>query len=205
MDIASILAAARPVLPVLVIPRLEQAVPLARALAKGGARVLEVTLRTDDALAALQAITAELPELIVGAGSVVAPEQVEQVRQAGAHFIVSPGFSIDVVKAAGECELPLLPGVITPSEVMAAHAAGFRYLKFFPAELAGGVEFLKALAGPFGDIRFCPTGGVSADNVTRYLALENVVCVGGSWIAPGELIEQADWLQIETLTRRLFE
>lgn len=203
MNISEILEVSRPVMPVLVISKLEQAVPLAEALVNGGARVLEITLRTEDSLAAIEVITTAMPELVVGAGSVIEPGQVAQARQAGASFIVSPGFSIEVIEACREQVIPVLPGVMTPSEVMTARAAGLRYLKLFPAEIAGGVSLLKAMSGPLADMSFCPTGGISEDSYQQYLDLANVSCVGGSWLAPQALVERGEWSQITEMMLRL--
>ncbi|MGE3307001.1 MAG: bifunctional 4-hydroxy-2-oxoglutarate aldolase/2-dehydro-3-deoxy-phosphogluconate aldolase, partial [Rhizobiaceae bacterium] len=174
----------QPVIPVLKITELAHAVPLARALAKGGLRVIEVTLRTKIALEAIRAAVAEVPEAVVGAGTILNPKQFDEAGQAGSQFIVSPGLTRELASAAATSPVPLLPGAITPSEIMAAAEAGIDFLKFFPAEQAGGAAFLKSLASPFAGIRFCPTGGVSAKNAIDYLSLPNVVCVGGSWVAP---------------------
>ena len=185
------------VIPVLTIERVDDAVPLARALAAGGLRVLEVTLRTASGLEAIARIAAEVPEAIVGAGTVTAAEEFTAIRGAGARFAVSPGYSAVLEAAAGD--MPWLPGVATASEMMAARAAGRRALKFFPAEVAGGIPALKAFAGPFGDLLFCPTGGIGQANAGDYLALPNVACVGGSWVAPAQAIDSGDWGRIETL------
>ncbi|MCB1788670.1 MAG: bifunctional 4-hydroxy-2-oxoglutarate aldolase/2-dehydro-3-deoxy-phosphogluconate aldolase [Gammaproteobacteria bacterium] len=188
-----------PVLPVIVIEQLEYAVPLAQALVSGGIRVLEVTLRTPVALDAVAAIAKHVPDAIVGVGTLTRPEQLVQCVQAGAQFAVSPGLTRDLLNASGQCEIPFLPGVFTPSEAMAARDAGFEYLKLFPAQQAGGIGMLKALASPFAELKFCPTGGVSADNFRDFLALPNVVCVGGSWVAPTQLMQQGDWDGITAL------
>lgn len=198
---AQLLTASYPVMPVLVIPTLESAVPLAKALAKGGAKVIEVTLRTPCSMAAIKAIKAALPELIIGAGSVTTIEQAREVKAAGASFAVSPGFLPELIQAAQAEQLPFLPGVMTPSEVLAAKAAGLDCVKLFPAELAGGTAMLKALSGPLAEMAFCPTGGVSESNCKAYLQLDNVRCVGGSWVAPMDVVERGDWALIETLMR----
>lgn len=198
---AQLLTASYPVMPVLVIPTLESAVPLAKALAKGGAKVVEVTLRTPCSMAAIKAIKAALPELIIGAGSVTTVEQVREVKATGASFAVSPGFLPALIQAAQVEQLPFLPGVMTPSEVLAAKAAGLDCVKLFPAELAGGTAMLKALSGPLAEMAFCPTGGVSESNCKAYLQLDNVRCVGGSWVAPMGAVERGDWALIETLMR----
>lgn len=190
---------AAPVLPVIALERLEQALPLAGALLAGGIPALEITLRTPVALAAIQAIRRTFPEALVGAGTVTTPEELRRVADAGAVFAVSPGLTPRLAEAATAGALPLLPGVFSPSEVMAARDAGFRYLKLFPAEQAGGLGMLRALAGPFPDLRFCPTGGVGPATAAQYLALTNVVCVGGSWLTPGALVEAGDWPAITAL------
>jgi 2-dehydro-3-deoxyphosphogluconate aldolase/(4S)-4-hydroxy-2-oxoglutarate aldolase len=190
---------AGPVLPVIVIERLGDAVPLARALLAGGVRVLEVTLRTPVALRAMQAIAAEVDGVIVGAGTVTDPDDFERCRSAGAAFGVSPGLTAELCAAARASGLPWLPGVMTPSEVIAAKSAGLRQMKLFPAGAAGGPAMLKALAGPFPDVTFCPTGGVTAANAAEYLALPNVTCVGGSWLAPADAIAGGQWRRITAL------
>lgn len=191
----------QPVIPVLKIDRVEDAAPLARALARGGLPAIEITLRTPSALEAIRHAAAEVPEAIVGAGTILDPEQFAQAEAAGARFIVSPGLTPELIEAAGTSQVPLLPGAITPGEIMAARQAGYSLLKFFPAEQAGGIDFLKALASPLAGIRFCPTGGVGAGNARDYLSLPNVVCVGGSWVAPDALIASGKWGEIETLAR----
>lgn len=193
---------AGPVIPVIVIEALAQAVPLAKALVAGGVRVLEVTLRTPVALAAIRAIAREVPEAIVGAGTLTRPEDFTEARDAGARFGVSPGLTPALVEAARESGLPLLPGVMTPSDVIAARLAGFRELKLFPAQQAGGVGMLKALAGPFPDATFCPTGGIAAETAPEFLALPNVACVGGSWLTPKAALAAGDWGAITALARQ---
>jgi 2-dehydro-3-deoxyphosphogluconate aldolase/(4S)-4-hydroxy-2-oxoglutarate aldolase len=190
-----------PVIPVIVIDRLAHAVPLARALVAGGVRVLEVTLRTPAALQAMRAIVDEVDGAIVGAGTITRPADFEACRKAGAVFGVSPGLTAELVAGANASGLPLLPGVMTPSEVVAARGAGFRQLKLFPAQQAGGTGMLRALAGPFPDTTFCPTGGINAANAGEYLALPNVACVGGSWLAPADALSAGDWARITTLAR----
>ena len=192
---------AQPVIPVLRIARVEDAAPLARALARGGLPAIEITLRTPAALDAIRAVAAEVPEAIVGAGTILDARQFEEATAAGARFVVSPGFTPGLAGAAAASGTPLLPGAITPGEIMAAAEAGYSFLKFFPAEQAGGAAFLKALASPFAGIRFCPTGGIGAANAGDYLSLENVVCVGGSWIAPDALVAQGRWDEIAALAR----
>jgi 2-dehydro-3-deoxyphosphogluconate aldolase/(4S)-4-hydroxy-2-oxoglutarate aldolase len=190
-----------PVMPVLVIHDVAHAVPLAKALVAGGLPVLEITLRTDAALPAVQAIAEALPAATVGVGTVTQPGQFALAQRAGARFAISPGFSLELARAAGECGLPWLPAAMTPSEVMVAVAAGFDTLKFFPAQAAGGVALLKAFAGPFPDVAFCPTGGITAETCRDYLRLPNVVCVGGTWLAPVEVVQAGRWEHVETLAR----
>lgn len=195
------LAEPGPVIPVIVIERADDAVPLARALVEGGVRVLEVTLRTPAALAAIEAIARAVPDAIVGAGTVRSDADARAAHAAGARFAVSPGWSPRVAAACRALGLALLPGVATASEVMQAADAGFRFLKFFPAAAAGGTAMLKAWASPFADIAFCPTGGIDAASAPGYLALANVRVVGGSWLTPADAIRAADWPRIETLAR----
>ncbi len=191
-----------PVIPVIVIDELKRAVPLARALVAGGVRVLELTLRTAVALDAIRAIASEVEGAVVGVGTITRGDVIPRAIDAGAVFGVSPGLTPEIVAAAkAHPELPLLPGVMTPTEVMAARAAGFDALKLFPAQPAGGVEMLKALSGPFPDILFCPTGGIDAASAPKFLALPNVACVGGSWIVPKSAIEAGDWARITALAR----
>ncbi|MDN3639299.1 bifunctional 4-hydroxy-2-oxoglutarate aldolase/2-dehydro-3-deoxy-phosphogluconate aldolase [Simiduia curdlanivorans] len=192
---------AAPVVPVMVIEKIEHAVPLARALVAGGLPVLEITLRTDCALEAIKQIKAEVEGAIVGAGTVNTPADVERAVAAGSEFLVSPGSTPALIDAAIASGVPLLPGVNSPSEVMALMERGLRYLKFFPAEAAGGVPMLKSISGPLPQVKFCPTGGVSLKNLNDYLGLPNVVCVGGSWMAPVELMRAGDWAGIEKLAR----
>lgn len=197
MDV--VLQRARPVLPVLVIEDNALAVDLARALFAGGVRVLEVTLRTPRALDALAAIRAALPELLVGAGTLIHTEQFLEARDAGAQFAVSPGCTERLAAAAEDSGLPYLPGVMTPSEVLLALEYGYRSLKLFPANGNTSVKMLKSFKGPFTGIRFCPTGGVTPDNLLSFLRLPNVACVGGTWIAPDNLIRARAWDQITQL------
>ena len=198
MDIAAI-ANRAPVIPVLTVERTADAVPLARALVKGGLPVLEITLRTPVALDALRAMAAEVPEAILGAGTVLNAEQLDQARRAGARFLVSPGCTPALVEAAEASGLPFLPGVQTVSEAMALSERGFRLMKFFPADQAGGLGWLKTVAAPLAGLRFCPTGGIGADTAPSYLALPNVACVGGSWVAPREAVAAGDWQKVERL------
>lgn len=190
-----------PVIPVIVLQRLEHAVPLARALVEGGVRVLEVTLRTPVALAGIEAIAREVPQAIVGAGTIRSAADARAARAAGSVFGVSPGYTDAVGRACREISLPLLPGVATASEAMAAQGDGYTFLKFFPASAAGGVTMLKALAGPFPDLWFCPTGGLTPQSAPEYLALPHVPVCGGSWLTPADAIEQGDWARITRLAR----
>ncbi|MCK8514763.1 bifunctional 4-hydroxy-2-oxoglutarate aldolase/2-dehydro-3-deoxy-phosphogluconate aldolase [Methylonatrum kenyense] len=190
------------VLPVLRISRLEAAVPLARALVEGGLPVMEVTLRTDIALDAMRQIVREVPEARLGVGTVVLAEQVAEAADAGAAFAVSPGLSGAVARAAERAGLPLLPGVMTPSELMHARDLGFDTLKLFPAEQAGGPEMLQALSGPFPDVRFCPTGGIGEARLGAYMSQPNVIAVGGSWFAPPDLLAAGEWDTIRRLASR---
>lgn len=191
----------QPVIPVLKIDRVADAVPLARALARGGLRVIEITLRTADALECIRRAAGEVEEAIVGAGTILDARQFDQAAAAGSKFIVSPGVTRELLAATAGSEVPLLPGAITPGEIMTAREAGLDFLKFFPAEQAGGAAFLKSLASPFGGIKFCPTGGVTAKNANDYLGLPNVICVGGSWVAPDDLVKAGKWDAIQALAR----
>ncbi len=190
-----------PVIPVVTIADAARAVPLARALLAGGVEVIEVTLRTAAAAESIGRIVAEVPAMAVGAGTVLEPSQLEQVARLGAAFAVSPGLTVELLAAAATLPLPFLPGVATASELMLALAHGHRLLKLFPAEPVGGVALLKALAGPFPEARFCPTGGIDPANAPSYLACANVLCVGGSWLAPADAIAQGDWERIRGLAR----
>ena len=188
-----------PVIPVIVLTDVGQAVQMARALVAGGIRMLEVTLRTPQALACIEAIATGVPEAVVGAGTVRNAADAQASAMAGARFIVSPGYTIALGQACRDLALPLLPGVATGSEIMMALADGLVELKFFPAMQAGGPAMLKAWGGPFGDVRFCPTGGVSAANALEFLALPNVVCVGGSWLTPPDVLARGNWAQVTAL------
>ncbi len=190
-----------PVIPVIVLNDPAHAVPMAQALVAGGVRMLEVTLRTPQGLSCIEAIARAVPEAIVGAGTVRSAGDAQACANAGARFAVSPGYTSALGRACQELRLPLLPGVATSGEIMAAQADGFNELKFFPAVQAGGSAMLKAWQGPFGDVRFCPTGGISPGNAREFLALKNVVCVGGSWLVPVEAMEQGDWSRITALAR----
>ena len=190
-----------PVIPVIVLHDVAHAVPLARALVAGGIRMLEVTLRTPQALACMEAIAREVPEAVAGAGTIRTVADAKASLSAGAKFGVSPGYTSAVGNACRELGLPLLPGVATGSEIMMAQEDGYTELKFFPAVQAGGLAMLKAWQGPFGDVRFCPTGGISLANAADFLALSNVACVGGSWIVPTDAIQAGDWARITQLAR----
>jgi len=193
------LLAGQPVVPVLRIERLADAVPLARALAAGGLPAIEITLRTPAALDAIRLVAAEVPEAIVGAGTILSGRDFDNAADAGARFIVSPGTTQELLDAAHLTSVPFLPGAITPSEIMALAEEGYSVVKFFPAEQAGGAAFLKSLASPFAAMRFCPTGGISVKNASAYLSLPNVICIGGSWVAPDELLAAGGWDQISAL------
>lgn len=188
-----------PVIPVITIHDVAHAVPLARALVAGGLRVLEVTLRTPQALAAIEAIAREVPQALVGAGSVRNPAMAQAAKNAGAQLLVSPGYTQALGQACQRLQIPLLPGVATSSEIMAAQDDGYQALKFFPASCIGGRDALKAFAGPFPDAVFCPTGGITLQTAPDYLALPNVACVGGSWLTPVDALAQGDWVRVQAL------
>jgi 2-dehydro-3-deoxyphosphogluconate aldolase / (4S)-4-hydroxy-2-oxoglutarate aldolase len=193
---------AAPLIPVITIERASDAVPLARALVAGGLKALEIALRTPAAPAAAEAIARQVPEAILGLGTVLSAQDLETARSLKARFALSPGATPELLDAAAERDLPYIPGVQTASELMAALARGFDVVKFFPAGPAGGIAALRALAGPFPQVRFCPTGGVGEDNFTDWLALPNVVSVGGSWLAPAADIRAGDWAAITARARR---
>jgi len=195
------LASHGPVIPVIVIERLEDAVPLAEALVAGGVKVLEITLRTPIALKCMEAIARAVPGAIVGAGTVRSVDDAKAARDAGCQFAVSPGYLSSVGLACRDIGLPLLPGVATGSEVMQANADGYSFLKFFPATAAGGIPMLKALAGPFPDVAFCPTGGITVETAPQFLALPNVKVCGGSWLTPADAVAGKDWARITQLAR----
>ncbi len=200
MNIRDIVALA-PVIPVLTVTDVNAAAPLARALAAGGLRVLEVTMRTPVALAAIEAMRRAVPEAIVGVGTLTRPVDFAGAGRAGAQFGVTPGLTPELAAAARGARFPLLPGVMTPTELIGARALGYDVLKLFPAQQAGGIAMLKALGAPFPDVLFCPTGGITRASAADFLALPNVVCVGGSWLAPAELMAAGDWAAIEALAR----
>lgn len=188
-----------PVIPVIAIDDIDHAVPLAKALVAGGIRVLEVTLRTVHGLPAIRAMAEQVPGAIIGVGTLTHPDEFAAARDAGAVFGVSPGLTRALIDAAVASGLPLLPGVMTPSEVMSAREAGFRQLKLFPAVPAGGVGMLNAIAGPLADITFCPTGGITEATAAQFLACKNVACVGGSWLTPKDAMLAGDWARITAL------
>jgi len=194
-----------PVMPVIVIENIDHAVPLARALVAGGIKVLEITLRSEVAVEAIRRVSSEVPEAIVGAGTVITPEDLQAVTEAGAIFAISPGLTPALLTAANRGPIALIPGISTASELMVGMEKGYTEFKFFPAEAAGGVSMLKSIGGPFPQITFCPTGGISLKNFNKYLALDNVACVGGSWIVPNNSIEQEDWQSITALARDAVE
>ena len=192
-----------PVVPVIVVENVEQAINLGKALVAGGVPVLEVTLRTEAALDAIAALREQVPEAIVGAGTVCTREQYVKAVEDGSQFIISPGMTPDLLAVGKEYDVPYLPAVATISDILLGMEYGYDHFKFFPAEVNGGVKALKAFAGPLADINFCPTGGVSPANYKDYLALPNVLCVGGSWIVPKDLIEAGKWDEITALAKQL--
>lgn len=192
---------AQPVIPVVVIDDAERAVDLAHALVAGGLPAIEITLRTDAALSAIEKVAMSVPGAIVGAGTILKPDQYDAAVDAGSKFVVSPGFTRRLADHVGDNAVPLLPGTSSPSEIMDAMDAGYSVLKFFPAEQSGGVGYLKSLASPFGGVRFCPTGSITVKTAPDYLALPNVVCIGGSWVTPKAAIDTGDWDTVTTLAR----
>ena len=195
------LLAGNPVIPVITLDRVEDAVPLAEALVAGGLKVLEVTLRTEAAIEGIKQISKHVPGAIVGTGTVCNEQQIKLSEDIGCQFMISPGATDKLLQAAQKSSVPFLPGISSVSELMRGLEYGHRDFKFFPAEAAGGVPVLKAMAGPFSDVKFCPTGGIGLHNVLAYLALPNVLCVGGSWIAQPKLIQAKNWAEIENLAR----
>ncbi|MGL2388802.1 bifunctional 4-hydroxy-2-oxoglutarate aldolase/2-dehydro-3-deoxy-phosphogluconate aldolase [Helicobacter pylori] len=191
-----------PIVPVVVIENIKDAVPLAQSLIEGGIPIIEVTLRSSCALEAIELIAKNVPKMCVGAGTILNPTQLEQAQNRGAEFLISPGLTIKLLEHAKKKDMPLIPGVSSSSEVMQALELGYNALKFFPAEYCGGVKLLNAFNGPFKGVKFCPTGGVSADNMRSYLALENVVCVGGSWLTPKDLVQNKEWDKITEICKR---
>lgn len=195
------LFASGPIIPVLVINKVEDALPIAEALLAANIRVLEVTLRTPAALDVISAIAKELPEAIIGSGTVTNRHQLQQSVDAGAKFAISPGLTKDLLLAGNEGNIALIPGISSISELMDAADFGYDHLKFFPAEASGGVNAIKSIGGPFPDIKFCPTGGISLNNVRDYLALSNVACCGGSWLVPNHIVETKNWSEITKLAK----
>ena len=200
MNIREVLALA-PVIPVLVVEKLESAAPLAKALYDGGLTVLEITLRTPVALAVIEAMRVAVPQAIIGAGTLTRPTDFVRAEGVGAQFAVTPGLTPQLAEAAAKARLPLLPGIATSGEILQALQYGYDTLKFFPAVQAGGVPMLQAFGGPFADVAFCPTGGISRETAPDFLKLRNVLCVGGSWVAPAALVNRGDWAGIEALAR----
>ncbi|MBM0622442.1 bifunctional 4-hydroxy-2-oxoglutarate aldolase/2-dehydro-3-deoxy-phosphogluconate aldolase [Helicobacter pylori] len=191
-----------PIIPVVVIEDLKDAVPLAQSLIEGGIPIIEVTLRSSCALEAIELIAKNVPKMRVGAGTILNLTQLEQAQNRGAEFLISPGLTIKLLEHAKKKDMPLIPGVSSSSEVMQALELGYSALKFFPAEYCGGVKLLNAFNGPFKGVKFCPTGGISADNMRSYLNLENVLCVGGSWLTPKDLIQNKEWDKITEICKR---
>ncbi|GAA7336389.1 bifunctional 4-hydroxy-2-oxoglutarate aldolase/2-dehydro-3-deoxy-phosphogluconate aldolase [Helicobacter pylori] len=191
-----------PIVPVVVIENIKDAVPLAQSLIEGGIPIIEVTLRSSCALEAIELIAKNVPKMRVGAGTILNPTQLEQAQNRGAEFLISPGLTIKLLEHAKKKDMPLIPGVSSSSEVMQALELGYNALKFFPAEYCGGVKLLNAFNGPFKGVKFCPTGGISADNMHSYLNLENVLCVGGSWLTPKDLIQNKEWDKITEICKR---
>ncbi|WP_231221342.1 bifunctional 4-hydroxy-2-oxoglutarate aldolase/2-dehydro-3-deoxy-phosphogluconate aldolase [Helicobacter pylori] len=191
-----------PIVPVVVIENIKDAVPLAQSLVEGGIHIIEVTLRSSCALEAIELIAKNVPKMRVGVGTILNPTQLEQAQNRGAEFLISPGLTIKLLEHAKKKDMPLIPGVSSSSEVMQALELGYNALKFFPAEYCGGVKLLNAFNGPFKGVKFCPTGGISADNMHSYLNLENVLCVGGSWLTPKNLIQNKEWDKITEICKR---
>ncbi len=191
-----------PIVPVVVIENIKDAVPLAQSLIEGGIPIIEVTLRSSCALEAIELIAKNVPKMCVGAGTILNPTQLEQAQNRGAEFLISPGLTIKLLEHAKKKDMPLIPGVSSSSEVMQALERGYSALKFFPAEYCGGVKLLNAFNGPFKGVKFCPTGGISVDNMRSYLNLENVLCVGGSWLTPKDLIQNKEWDKITEICKR---
>ncbi|GAA7906587.1 bifunctional 4-hydroxy-2-oxoglutarate aldolase/2-dehydro-3-deoxy-phosphogluconate aldolase [Helicobacter pylori] len=191
-----------PIVPVVVIENIKDAVPLAQSLVEGGIHIIEVTLRSSCALEAIELIAKNVPKMRVGAGTILNSTQLEQAQNRGAEFLISPGLTIKLLEYAKKKDMPLIPGVSSSSEVMQALELGYSALKFFPAEYCGGVKLLNAFNGPFKGVKFCPTGGISIDNMRSYLNLENVLCVGGSWLTPKNLIQNKEWDKITEICKR---
>jgi len=194
-----------PIVPVLVINKVEEALPIAEALLTAGVKVLEVTLRTPAALDVISAIAKELPEAIIGSGTVTNRMQLQQSYDAGAKFAISPGLTKDLLQAGNEGNIALIPGISSISELMDGADYGYDHLKFFPAEASGGVKAIKSIGGPFPDIRFCPTGGINLNNIRDYLALPNIMCCGGSWLVSNSIVENKNWSEITRLANQALE
>ena len=197
-----LICASAPVIPVLTLNNAEQAMGIGKALVDGGLVVLEITLRSNYGLTAIKQLKQALPNAIIGAGTVITPQQYEACVEAGADFIVSPGFTDELLKYASQSTVPLLPGIGSVSEAMQAMALGYRRFKLFPAAVVGGVDFLKAIGGPISELKFCPTGGIKPTNAAEYLALKNVMCVGGTWLTPADAVQQENWQAIEDLAKK---
>jgi len=197
-----LICASVPVIPVLTLENAEQAMGIGKALVDGGLIVLEITLRTAYGLTAIKQLKQALPNAIIGAGTVITPEQYDASVEAGADFIVSPGFTAELLHHGSQNAVPLLPGIASVSEAMQGMALGYQRFKLFPAAVVGGVDFLKAIGGPISELKFCPTGGIKPSNAADYLALNNVMCVGGTWLTPADLVQQANWQAIETLAKQ---
>ncbi|MCF7966793.1 bifunctional 4-hydroxy-2-oxoglutarate aldolase/2-dehydro-3-deoxy-phosphogluconate aldolase [Methylobacter sp. Wu8] len=196
---------AGPVMPVMVIQNLEDAVPLAQALVAGGIKVLEITLRTPIALDAIRLISREVKDAIVGAGTITTPEQLRAAEEAGAVFAISPGLTPKLLAAANDGNIALIPGIATLSELMLGMEYGLDHFKFFPAEAAGGIPMLKSIAGPVPKVTFCPTGGISPENYNSYLQLSNVACVGGSWLVPADVVKSKNWARVTELAKQTID
>ncbi|WNC66813.1 bifunctional 4-hydroxy-2-oxoglutarate aldolase/2-dehydro-3-deoxy-phosphogluconate aldolase [Thalassotalea nanhaiensis] len=189
------------IVPVLVIENVEDAVPIAKALIAGGINVLEVTLRTANALDVIREIASKVPEAMIGSGTVTNPDTLQQSIDAGAKFAISPGLTKELLVASKNSPIPLIPGIASISELMTGIDAGFDHFKFFPAEAVGGSKSIKSISGPFPNIRFCPTGGINQDNMGNYLSLNNVSCIGGSWLVPNDAVANKDWAKITEITK----
>lgn len=197
-----LICASAPVIPVLTLDNAEQAIGIGKALVDGGLIVLEITLRSAYGLTAIKQLKHALPNAIIGAGTVITPEQYDACIEAGADFIVSPGFTAELLHHVSQSTVPLLPGIASVSEAMQGMALGYRRFKLFPAAVVGGVDFLKAIGGPISELKFCPTGGIKPTNAADYLALDNVMCVGGTWLTPAEAVQQGNWQAIEELAKQ---
>ena len=199
-----LICASAPVIPVLTLENAEQAIGIGKALVNGGLIVLEITLRSAYGLTAIKQLKQALPNAIIGAGTVITPQQYESCVEAGADFIVSPGFTTELLHYGSQSSVPLLPGIGSVSEAMQAMALGYQRFKLFPAAVVGGVDFLKAIGGPISELKFCPTGGIKPTNAADYLALHNVMCVGGTWLTPTDLVQQKNWQAIEVLAKQAY-